>query len=294
VIGIAAGLLLAAALFHGAGPRARQDVGEPASVLALASSEDEENCTRNMFSDREPKLFCWSIMVPGPSTTEEALIRSQLAKRVGIFACNDYVVISRKKVAIGHDDCGDVVDTWVNDVKPVKMGEFGKDGQTTNSFLNTEIFMIAWETLIGNPRMWAHDWIAKVDPDAVFFPDRLRLFVKEHTGETAYYTNCWWDMQVGPKGGLMFGSLEVFSQKAIGAYHAGTARCKALDWRGWGEDMYMQKCMNALGVGKVPEFDIFYDVNCNQGSCEDKSRVSYHPYKDVGSYWGCWEKSGGR
>lgn len=231
-----------------------------------------------------PSLFCWSHMEPG--TLEVALLRLQLVKRASIFACNRAAVISSHKFLLGNMDGNDVW-TWVNPSAKVKMGQNGVDGATTDSFLNTQIFLIAWDTLIGSGQLWAYDFVAKVDPDAVFFPDRLRTHVVDHVGRPVYFSNC------GKYGGnvLLYGSLEVFSTQALKKYEEHTEECKALDWKGWGEDYYMQQCLDNIGVENVPDTNQVGDDRCVAAGCSDYTRVAFHDFKEPQEWFDCFQEA---
>jgi len=233
-----------------------------------------------------------------PGTDEELLVKNQLRHNTTIFACNEYVVIARRAVFIGHDHCGRKVETWVNDVPKVSMGKNGVQGEKTNSYLNTWTFIVAWDTLIMSGRLWNHDFIVKVDPDTVFFPDRLRPYMEKHVGQCSYFRNCWLDEEVGKRGGLLYGSLEVYSKQAIGMYHEFNETCKSMKWRGWGEDLYMQKCMDKLHVPRKEGFFLIRDAMCNfppchpcDAPCTQNDRVSFHPFKTNASWWKCWREA---
>lgn len=231
-----------------------------------------------------PTLFCWSHMEPG--TPEVALLRLQLVKRASIFACNYAAVISSHKFLMGNIGGADVW-TWVNPSMGVKMGKNGVNGSTTDSFLNTQIFLIAWDTLMSSAQIWPYDFVVKVDPDAVFFPDRLRKHVAPHAGKEVFFSNC------GKWGGevLLYGSLEVFSTAALRLYEQRVKECKALPWKGWGEDYYMQHCMNELGVENVPDLKQVGDHRCVSAPCDDYTRVAFHDFKDPKSWYDCFQQA---
>jgi len=254
--------------------------GFASSVQAAWESPDEGT----QVDGPSPTLFCWSHMEP--RTLEVALLRLQLVKRASIFACNRAAVISSHKFLLGNID-GEDVYTWVNPSTKVKMGKNGVDGATTDSFLNTQIFLIAWDTLIGSGQLWAYDFVAKVDPDAVFFPDRLRTHVADHVGRPVYFTNC------GKYGGevLLYGSLEVFSSEALKRYEEHAEECKALDWRGWGEDYYMQQCLKMIGVENVPDTNQVGDDRCVAAGCSDYTRVAYHDFKEPQQWYDCFQEA---
>mmetsp|Transcript_56609 Transcript_56609/g.131975 ORF Transcript_56609/g.131975 Transcript_56609/m.131975 type:complete len:721 (-) Transcript_56609:215-2377(-) len=223
-------------------------------------------------------LFCFSVM----RTTgyEPGLVKSQVQRKASIFACEGFQVFSSDggSAELGDGPRGPVIATQIPRVDD-GTGSWG-------SWLNTRTFMNAWDVILSEGRFAEYDWVVKVDPDAVFLPSRLRALLLPHTGPqkpASYVENC--DQ---PPHIAMQGSLEVFSYKAVQLYGDQKVRCMALPWQGWGEDLYMQKCMETLGVQAVQKFDIMSDVNCVELPCSDTSRVSFHPYKDADSYWDCW------
>merc|ERR1711972_536794 len=189
---------------------------------------------------------------------------------------------------------GGVVDLgegWKTVVIPnpqMGMGNLNAPGQTTNSWLNTEIFLQAWQLVFYDGRFKKHEWILKVDPDPVFFPDRLRDHMRPHTapGVSAFVMNC--DLfQIA-----LYGSLEVFSKQAMLSYYNGKDRCRTqLNWHGWGEDMFTQKCLLMLGVQVVNGFDLIGDKRCHAAPCWDTSKVAFHDFKSVPAWFDCWKQS---
>jgi hypothetical protein len=179
------------------------------------------------------------------------------------------------------------------------MGNLEDAGVTTNSFLNTEIFIKAWSVVVEQTDAVKFDWTAKVDPDAVFFPERLRSHVKEHMGpdgktaDRVFFMNCNRNFGAGdPDWSKLFGSLEIFSGSAVQTYYDKKDRClNELDWHGWGEDFFMSHCMDMLGVGRVEDYYMLADNRCNGAPCTDTSKVSYHDFKDMGGWFWCWEQS---
>jgi len=255
----------------------------------------------------EVSLYCFEQIVAwGP---EEELAKMQLKNGASIFACNDFTVTCAQKRLLGTDKEGNEVHTVVNPENgKVPLGDVSK-GATTTSFLNVLIFMKAWDILIDEGKVWAHDWTVKVDPDAVFFPARLRPQLKGHTGSSfppSYVLNCkekhWKQTDKQGHGHFTFvpklyGAVEIYNKKALGLYQDVHKRClKELQWRQWGEDMYMRECMNLLGAAKVVDYELVGDDRCPENphsSCWDANRPAYHPYKDVNSWFRCWNQSMG-
>jgi hypothetical protein len=217
-------------------------------------------------------------------TAEEELIKTQLRKRIGIFACDDAVVISTESALLGNDKHGNPVHAWQNPAPHNEMGNLSR-GATTNSWLNTQVFINAFGTIVYERagRVWHHDWLIKVDPDAVIFPDRLRWHLLPHSGQAVFLVNCnyhgaW----------KLFGAIEAFTSEAMRRYQQNEQKCRSLPWKGWGEDTYMQKCMYSLGVKGVSDFTLVGDSRCWYAPCSDQSRAAFHPFKDVVSWMSCW------
>merc|ERR550525_448314 len=139
-----------------------------------------------------PSLFCWALTVP--EGEEPTLLKWQASKKAGIFGCDKAAVYSNQPVNIG----GEPAHVIESDMKC----EYGGDSQ---SALNTWIFIAAWKKVLEDGYHAAHDWTAKVDPDTVFFPNRLKALLTQHPRE-AYLSNC----QYG-----LHGPLEVFSKTAL-------------------------------------------------------------------------------
>lgn len=221
-----------------------------------------------------------------PGSLELNLVQGQFENNASIFTCNDYSVISPKKVLLGRNQCGAEVWTLVNPSAVASIGHYGQDGDTTSSFLNTMTFIRAWDLLLSENKIWKSDWAVKVDPDAVFFPARLREHVRAHTGRPVIILNCFWENTA-----KLFGAIEVFSKQAMLRYQQGEQKCKALDWHGWGEDYYMQTCMKLLEVESVEDYSLVGDDRCKHHACTDNKVVAYHPYKDPAAYWTCFGAS---
>jgi len=216
-------------------------------------------------------------------------LREQLKRGVSIFSCNYAAVISTEKVFLGVIDDSPVY-TWVNPLPEVPLGKRGVNGSTTDSFLNAYTFIKAWDTLMNSGQIWPFDFVAKVDPDAVFVPTRLREHVEAYVGKAVYFTNC------GKWGGkaLLYGSLEVFSTQALHRYWSRADVCKSMHWHAWGEDYYMQKCMDEREVESVFDSLQVADKRCVDAPCSDYTKVAFHDYKNPRDWLNCYHISVGK
>jgi len=249
-----------------------------------------EPCNQQPFQYQT--LFCW--MAVQADGYELGLASAQLEKKVGIFACDDQVIISTKDLGL------DGVQTLV--ISNMQVGGYTDGGTSPNA----PIFVEAWQKLVEDGRWNDHDWTIKSDPDAVLLPDRLRGYLlPDQQPENIYpppydtpkskgqfVTNCdkmaGWGKGWGDGWPMMYGSLEIISHDALALYYEGReGKCQGPG--GLGEDAYMGLCLRALGVGEL--FMRQGDNVCAGGACSDKSFSSYHPYKDVGSWFDCYAQA---
>jgi len=266
-------------------------VGLFGSQEGQSNLERHENPRNSSPAPFSPLLLCWAMVrVKG---YEPEILSAQYYNHAGIFACDKYKVYSTGGVAhVGPIEAEEVA------APKATVGDFSNAGTATNSWLNTLTFMKAWDLIIKEGLWWTNDWTVKVDPDAVFFPDRLRMKLDPHTGglnaQPLWVGNCdrvWHNSKPHLK---LFGSLEVFSRNAIGTYKAYKSKCRTdLPWHGWGEDMFMQECMNMLNVEAINGTDFLGDKRCYDAPCTDIHKVAFHDFKAVKPFFQCWGQSKG-
>jgi len=219
----------------------------------------------------KPSLFCFLIMMP--TGYEPDLVRAQAVRGVGIFACNAFVALSVSKIVLRPG----VITTVVE-------GNMSHNGSLGP---NTEKFIRAWDLIIADSRYRSHDWVVKVDPDCVFFPERLRIHLRFQIPngpiEALYVRNC-------PRDVGMIGSLEVFSRQAIELYGKEKALCHLRLHPGdSGEDGFMKACMDLINASSIEDFSLLIDGYCGKGTCKgNMNNVAFHPYKDIDKWFHCW------
>lgn len=227
-----------------------------------------------------PSLFCFCIM--RHDGYELSLVRTQLAKGASIFSCDAYTVYSD-------------VQTWITPGPPVRIDttvlqiSLAAAAGVKEHILNTQIFLQAWEHVRTEGKYRQHEWIAKVDPDAVFFPRRLRdhlTRVAPAGGANLYLLNCRYSFG-------LFGALEVFSRLALDNFYDGLQHCKqVLPWETYGEDMFMRKCLDYLEVDHKEDYDLLSDGYCNEPPSPCVSgKVAFHPFKNVETYLRCMDEA---
>lgn len=313
--------------------------------MDVAVSNYEVASCPDLLHTKLSSLFCFALMLP--FGYEPTLLRAQLEKGVGIFDCDEFVVFSNVTSVLSHRGVKKVLTMPIpGDLSVVYGGKWG-------TALNTGIFIRVWNAVSLLGRYQFHDWTVKVDPDAVFFPNRLRELLlrspmnsipdsanhsmrascgncklKHHANMTCtsrvqslqrrgssckvalakaalppprdcgcncgdlacnvsarsmYLNNC--------KFGL-HGPIEVISREAVATYIANLHSCRDIQEQPFGEDKYLRRCLESLGVRRVDEFSLLNEIACGQQpvDCMTAS-VAFHPFKNMAQYFDCWTKA---
>jgi len=222
-------------------------------------------------------LFCFALMQP--HGYEKELLAMQHKQRASLFSCDEYAVLSNQHLQVAPGVNTSLVKS---DLKCKKGGEF-------MTALNTDIFMAVWTKVIEQGRFMYHDWTVKVDPDSVFFPNRLRVAVAFHPEppEGVYLNNCKFGMH---------GPIEVFSRKAVMAWAKGSAVCMQHFEKLcsgpclWGEDMFIDQCLEkVLKVSRVDDWNLLSEPHCDSTDWESckNGGITFHPFKSVKGYLKC-------
>jgi len=224
-------------------------------------------------------IFCFSLMLPWGY--EEGLLKFQYSHGQGIFGCDEYAVYSNQDIQVADGVAAKIVNS---NLHCTMGGEFG-------TCLNTPVFLAVWKRILTDNRPYLHDWTVKVDPDAVFFPARLRAILIHHKEmpRGIYLNNC--------KFGL-HGPLEVFSRNAVAAWGSGRETCSAHFSKlcsgscRWGEDMYIDQCLwKVLKISRVFEPNLLVEDHCappaGWKNCSNPTVASFHPFKDLEDHRQC-------
>jgi hypothetical protein len=205
----------------------------------------------------------------------------QMQHSAGIFACDGTAVVSWNKHVIG-DWKGEPFETLVVGAAPVGVS---KDGTSGNALQ----FMKAWDVIRDAGEYSNYDWTLKVDPDAVLIPERMRQHLVDHRGANAYIRNCDKPMSEGT---MMFGSIEVLSHTAVETFFSHTTACYAeVPWQSWGEDLYLMRCLEHIGVAWIDDYKLTQDGVCKGVWCGDKWAAAFHPMKSVGAWESCYNQA---
>jgi len=251
-------------------------------------------------------LYCFSVYTKETGSPKQSfeleLLQQQHQHHVSIFACDGWDVFSDVQVEIG----GGYLTHKVED----KFGEFHRiKRKATETWVNWGLFYQVWEKVRNLGHWESKSWTVKVDADAVFLPNRLSGWLDNKRGESPhgiYFENCK-NVQYG-----FFGNLEVLSHEATNVLTKNLEDCHAVyapcaddgcDWKygAWGEDVFVQRCLDRHYVDKVEAFDLTLDGACpadrpadqkhnkkwHAESCSEVTTAAVHPFKKPKDYFAC-------
>lgn len=214
------------------------------------------------------ELYCFLAFLPG--SEEEGLVNFARENKASVFACDD----------------SDVFHTWDSGSTSWDSGE--------STVTNTDVFINVWEQVGKSGKYLAHDWTAKVDPDAVLLPDRLKAHLAGLSAPAyrpIYIKNNVMDKGMGNNGFL--GAVEVFSKQAVMVYLDNAEGCHKSLGTAAGEDGYIKSCMDALGVGFMTDGELFFPDK-SAGACNLEQRAAFHPLKTVTDWKCCFDITNGK
>jgi len=258
------------------------------------------------YSRPKRSLFCFSVYAqdtgtPKPSGELE-LLTAQMEKKVSIFSCEKYEVYSDVAVSLGDGFTTKVVSDVKGDWHFAKRKE-------TGAWVNTGMFIQVWKAIAESNAQAGMDWVVKVDPDAVFVPERLRDRIQwmPRTTNGIMLQNCRY-VDYG-----FFGNLEVLSPKAFSVLSENLETCYTqIDWmvgiKGgkygpMGEDLFAEICMSKNGVHYVEAFDVTTDGACPATRPDDQKKnkkwhsdckvktPAMHPFKKVKDWFQCFDQT---
>jgi len=161
------------------------------------------------------------------------------------------------------------------------------DGQPTGSVHNIDSFVNAWNLVKADGRWKYHDWIVKVDADAVFFPERLKRHIdamRVPQGSPVYLRNIDFKFH-------FMGALEVLSKEAMATYFERGWQCQAKLTKDGGEDYWLLQCLEGIGVNYVSDYQLLRDKYAAQNGCADAWAVAFHFHKSANDWNWCWNEA---
>lgn len=259
-----------------------------------------------------PTVHCLLLFLP--YSIEQDLLVYQHEKKVGVFQCDSHAIYSSQVIEVAP---GLVSRRISHSMRAEPGGQF-------LTVLNLGVFLALYRQLILDKDYLQADWVVKVDPDTVFFADRLRNTLSNYNfglaGDGAYLNNC-------PSG--LHGPIEVISQKAFLALAENAETCydkmnnklcnvscqarrlvcngNCTDW--WGEDIWVDRCLDLHTKSKrMFARHLLQEEHCPEtaayskyrwSSCKDTRTVAFHPFKTKEVWEKCFhaaqkqEKEGG-
>jgi hypothetical protein len=210
-------------------------------------------------------------------------MRELLKGGQGIFKCDSYTVFSSDDVELSPGPPSRIGTENIGSVHCEYGGEF-------NLALNSDIFVRVWKKVFRDRVYDEHGWTVKVDPDAVFFPDRLLWQVRNsNSSDSIYLNNC-------DQG--LHGPIEVISRGGMRTFEAGIDKCvddlqHEFTWAG--EDVFLRHCLGMLEVNRVDNWAILDEAVCFYGDPVGKGcysgKVAFHPFKELDSYMNCVQQA---
>jgi len=253
-------------------------------------------------------LYCFSVYTE--NTGNDSLVNHELellniaaAQGAGIFACEQWDVFSDVSVPI---DANGYVAIKVED----EFGEFHQlKRKNSGTWVNWGMFYQVWVKIREVGKYNLAEYTVKLDADAVFLPQRLRVWLSSQPGDSTrglYYENCP-NVEYG-----FFGHLEILTKTAVQVLlthledcHLAFAPCAndGCDWKWgpWGEDVFAQRCMDHHLVDKAEAFDVAMDGACAADrpegqkknkkwyptDCSQLTTVTAHPLKKPAAFKRC-------
>lgn len=287
-------------------PAPQHSSGSAFSGLSAPSNEAidlADNVTKNYFAspkfsvphvsgkaDKWPSFFCWMLMQGVDDNPmgwdEQKLVKHQLVQGMGIFQCNDWAVMTNEAVALNRWGAHGFPTIPEGQIDPMVDLASWAVGYTQ---ANSATLRVVWSALKESEKLSKHDWVVKVDSDAVWFPDRLRKHLKAYLPshgndwDSVFLNNC-------QRYNTMLGPIEVISKKAALQLATGMGSCAAVD--GSIEDKFIVDCLKQLGVNSYTDQTLLNDLYCDGTShCIDRWRVAFYPHKSVGNFTACYNEA---
>lgn len=165
------------------------------------------------------------------------------------------------------------------------------EGLGGGSVHNIQSFIGAWKQVLDDGRWKKNDWVIKVDPDAVFFPEHFKSKVlynwRTPQGAAVYLRNTFYKFK-------FLGALEALTREAFEIYAETSWKCEAHLGQEGGEDYWMEQCLEGLGIDYQTDESLLHDKYAADDSCDDPNGVAYHFFKKIegGDGWdNCWNSA---
>merc|ERR1712012_738680 len=127
-------------------------------------------------------FFCFAVYTENTGNTKP---NYEYDMGISLFACADWAVYSDVEKSFDDTLKTEVVQDVKGDFHLMKRKE-------TNSWVNTGMFVQVWNAVHAAKKYQTHNWVIKVDADAVFFPYKLANVLRDVSvpSEGLYIENC--------------------------------------------------------------------------------------------------------
>jgi len=267
-------------------------------------------------------MFCYTFYQVQRGRTPElsenpkelAILKHQKSNGLGIFACDAWKVFSDKLVDFGGVKTQPVL------INADFTKYFRKD--KPDRYLNTPLFMEAWKQIKAEGNYALYSWTVKADVATVFLPNQLKQRLGDYPEtESGTYIEACNKVLMG-----FFGNMEIVSKTGMQrfleqfeAYYANNGKCwrwdtqeckKKWQYGPWGEDLFMQFCLDDAAVAKKEDFTLTDTGTCPGmrpkaekdnsefvPSCTDtgvSKFVAVHPLRNVSAWDACYKSISAR
>lgn len=281
------------------GPDAQVDSPANSPTLRLSSTSATTAALSTIGTTAAPavahqhiKLFCFSVL--RASSVEVELMQEVIKEKVGLAGCDDWAIVTDTQIRLS-DSLG----------MPVNSLVIGTNLSTSQSgSFNVHEFGKAWDAIAADGAYKRADFVVKVDPDTVFFPNRLRDQLRKEDNLQAYpifFANCMADVdwQAQEHAHFMYGPIEVFSQSAIVTYFRNADRCTSLQQASEDyEESFITRCLLKLDVvfNAGLGLQLLQDPHCQGGRSASPcigGSVAFHSFSTVHDWFACWNEAYG-
>jgi len=244
--------------------------GEPWSCKALGPAGASKMAQPSAAAPTSVSLYCFTVVTaqgvcpPGVEEGYEQKLLDEIRQAgLSLFACDASAVYEGKRTETGE---------W-------------------KSIKNTDVFVDVWRKVQAEGLWEQHDWTVKVDTDAVFFPERLKMHLqgsKADPQQPVYFHNIDFKFK-------FMGALEVLNTEAVRLFLKDIDQCAEHIGNNGGEDIFTMSCLDAIGASYMEDFSLLDDKYSDPADfnlfdvdrCDNDAIVAFHPYKAVNSWRGC-------
>ena len=238
-------------------------------------------------------LFCFMLIYPAGRSLERALVHQHLEPKHGMLAgCDEFAIYSNESGVMRLSSNRSV--TFSKAVNgPLDVPRGGR----YNVALLAPLYRQVWHTIFRDRRYVNTAWTVKLDPDTVFFAERLRrqlAFLRPEATPLGLFLK-----NGGPLASKFHGPILVLSRAAVATFAARSEVCDHdaakidLDK---GEDWYLHICMSRLKVPCTSMPFLLRQVagpaGCASGDFSNGEKfAAFHPLKRPDAFATCLHRA---